>query len=301
MSSLIQPLRQQIISVEPFVPHTPQHLAEVRAFPSPLPDLVHEKLFKEYAALSDVTVWRINYESDGLKITGVVAMPVDAQETHPLIVYNRGGSREYGKLTLYTIMRNLVPWARKGYMVFASNYRGNDGGEGVEEFGGNDINDVLNLLAIARAHPAFDGKNAFMIGHSRGGMMTTLAVKHKANVNAAISIAGISDARQLVNHDMVRENVLKKLVPGYSEAPDVTLAVRSSLLWPEDITVPLLLLHGDNDKDVHVNDSVKLHEAITETGGTSELFIYPTGSHALVRTWDDVMARSFAWMERYSL
>ena len=299
MSALLKVLPPRIISAGPFVPHTPEHLAAVRAFPSPLPDVVHEKLFKDYDALSDVSVYRIVYESDGLKITGLAVLPNDTQVAHPVLIYNRGGSREYGKLTLYTVMRTLVPLARKGYMVFASNYRGNDGSEGTEEFGGRDVNDVLNLLSIAREHPAFDGGNAFMIGHSRGGMMTTLSIKHGAKVNAAISIAGIADARELVNYQHIRENVLKSLVPGYHEDPEGTLSSRSSLLWPQAISVPLLLLHGDNDKDVHHSDSVNLHEAITAKNGTSELVIYPTGSHALVRTWDDVLVRSLAWMEQY--
>ena len=301
MSSLVTALPAAIISAAPFIPHTPQHLLEARVFPSPLPDAVHTKLQAEYEALTDVTVQRIIYESDGLKVTGVAVLPTVAKSSHPIIIYNRGGGREYGKLTLYTIMRSLVPFARAGYMVFASNYRGNDGGEGVEEFGGRDVNDVLNLLAIARNHPAFDGKNSFMIGHSRGGMMTTLAIKHGAPINAAISIAGIADARKLVNSPLLLENVLKPLVPGFLTSPEQALYERSSLLWPEKIISPLLLLHGDADKDVSVNDSIELQDAMERAGKTSELVIYPSGSHALVRSWDDVMARSSAWLEKYSV
>jgi len=300
MNNLITALPPAIISATSFIPHTPQHLLEARVFPSPLPDVVHAKLFKEYEELSDVTVSRIVYESDGLKVTGVVAMPMETKLAHPILIYNRGGSREYGKLTLYTIMRSLVPFARRGYMVFASNYRGNDGGGGREEFGGKDLDDVMNLLAIARAHPSFDGKNAFMIGHSRGGMMTTMAIKLGAKINAAISIAGISDARKMIGHQKVREEMLKALVPGYHDDPQSALIERSAVLWPEAITVPLLLLHGDNDQDVSYEDSIALNDAIKSAGGTSELVIYPSGSHALVRSWDDVMARSSAWMEKYT-
>ena len=42
----------------------------------------------------------------------------------------------------------MVNMARWGYVVVASQYRGNDGGEGREEFGGADVNDVLNLLPV---------------------------------------------------------------------------------------------------------------------------------------------------------
>jgi dipeptidyl aminopeptidase/acylaminoacyl peptidase len=216
-------------------------------------------------------------------------------------VYNRGGSRDYGKLTVLNVLRSMVPFAQAGYLVFASNYRGNAGSEGHEEFGGDDVRDVLRLLEIARSHGRFDGKNAFMAGHSRGGMMTCMAVKQGAQVNAAISIAGIGDARKLVDYPNILNNVLKPLVPGFADDPEAALALRSAVLWPEAIGVPLVLLHGDNDKDVHVSDSIALQAAIRAAGGVAELVVYPGGSHALVRSWSDVVARSLAWMERYSV
>ena len=290
-----------ILSAKRFVPHTLEHLTQKRVFPNPLPLTAYAKMLEDYEGLSGVEVWDITYESDGLVITGVMAVPKALGKAHKVMVYNRGGSREYGKLTVLNVLRSMVPFAKEGYVVFASNYRGNAGSEGVEEFGGADVRDVLRLLAIAREIPMFDGKNAFMIGHSRGGMMTELALKAGAEVNAAVAIAGIGDARKLVDYPNVLNNVLVPLVPGFAEDRQTALEARSAVLWPEAIRVPLLLLHGDNDKDVNVSDSVALHGAIQAIGGVSELVIYPGGSHALVRNWDDVVARSLAWMEAYSV
>jgi len=230
-----------------------------------------------------------------------MALPQEISEKHGLVVYNRGGSRDYGKLTLLNVLRSMVPFVRAGYLVFGSNYRGNAGSEGVEEFGGRDVGDVLRLLEIARAHPAFDGKNAFMVGHSRGGMMTHMALREGAQVNAAVAIAGIADARKLVEYPNLLTHVLIPLVPHFASHRQAVLEARSAVLWPEAITVPMLLLHGDNDKDVHVSDSTALNDAIKACGGISDLVIYQGGSHALIRNWDDVVARSLAWMETYSV
>jgi dipeptidyl aminopeptidase/acylaminoacyl peptidase len=302
MSALLSAMPPRILSLEPFTPHTLEHLTQARVFPSPLPEPAYAKMLKEYESLDDVSVHEMVYDSDGLKITGLVAMPSQATGAHPVLIYNRGGSREYGKLTLLNVLRSMVPFAQAGYMVFASNYRGCAGSEGREEFGGSDTHDVLNLLDIARSHDAFDGRNSFMLGHSRGGMMTTLAIKHGAPLNAAISIAGIADARKLVHSTQLLENILKPNVPGFKENPEKALSERSAIDWPGAlIRVPLLLLHGDNDKDVHFSDSVRLDEAIRQAGGTSEVVIYPTGSHALIRSWDDVVSRSLNWMERYRI
>lgn len=295
----LPPLPAGFIHAEPFTPHTLEHLNEARVFPSPLPELAYAKLLAEYEALQGVEVLDIAYESDGLRVTGLAALPSRLGAAHPVIVYNRGGSREYGKLTLLNVLRSMVPFAQAGYLVFASNYRGNAGSEGREEFGGADLADVLNLLTLARAHPAFDGRNAFMIGHSRGGMMTTMAIRAGASVRAAISIAGIADARNLLKSENLRERVFKPLVPGFSEAPEPVLQARSSLLWPEAICVPLLLLHGDQDKDVDVSESIALHAAIERAGGVAELEVYAGGSHALLRHWPQVLERMHGWLDRH--
>lgn len=290
----------QILSSEPFVPHTLEHLTKARVFPSALPEDAYNKMLAEYEAVHDVTTSRITYSSDGLKVTGIMAAPVNLlHEAHPILIYNRGGSREYGKLTLLSAMRSMVPFAKKGYLVFASNYRGNDGGEGQEEFGGNELNDIFNLLDIAKSHPAFDGRNVYMLGHSRGGMMTYLAMRRGVKINAAISIAGIADARVMVQSPLMVEHVMVPLIPHYKERGGQALIDRSALCWPQDLKQPLLLLHGTGDKDVPYSQSVELAEKLRELDRTCSLHLYEGGSHALIRFWDDVLARCNEWMERF--
>ncbi len=289
-----------ILSAERFVPHTLQHLIDVRAFPNPLPEVAYNKMLVEYEAISDVSVQRIVYDSGGLKVTGMMALPPDMQPgKHPVLIYNRGGSREYGKLTVLSALRSMVPYARRGYLVLASNYRGNDGSEGKDQFGGDDVNDVLNLLELAKQNPAWDGRNAYMIGHSRGGMMTFMALRRGAEVNAAVAIAGVSNAHVLAREQPMIDRVLVPLIPGYEADPQGQLSARSPIDWPQDVNVPVLVLHGDNDKDVAFEASVAIFEALRAQGKVTELKIYPGGNHALLHMWDEVVADCFAWMERF--
>jgi dipeptidyl aminopeptidase/acylaminoacyl peptidase len=287
-----------VISRTPFIPHTLAELTEQRVFPKPLPEVFYDQMLADYAKLSDVNVSRITYQSDGLTINGLMALP-GTVTSHPVMIYNRGGSREYGKLTLLSVMRSMVPFARAGYMVFASNYRGAEGGEGMEEFGGKDVNDVLNLLALAQNEPGFDGKNRFMLGHSRGGMMTYLAMKHGAKLNAAIALAGMADVGGISRAPHMEEKVFRRLIPNYDRAKEALLRERSAIYWPEKITAPLLMLHGDKDEAISPDESIALSQKLSALGKPNELHIYPGANHALVRVWDDVVARSLAWMERY--
>jgi len=296
------PLPAGILHAEPFVPHTLEHLVEARVFPNPLPQAAYARMLEEYAALEGVSARRITYASDGLAVTGLAVLPeVVTPGAHPVLIYNRGGSREYGKLTVLSVLRSMAPFARAGYLVFASNYRGNDGGEGREEFGGADIHDVLNLLDIGQAHMGFDGRNRFMIGHSRGGLMTMLASRLGAPLNAAVAIAAVSNAHTLARQQPMIERVLLPLIPDYAANPQAALSRRSPIDWPQEIQAPLLLLHGDADKDVSSSESVALYEALQREKKLSELVVYPGGNHALLRHWDEVLTRCFGWMERFKV
>jgi len=51
------------------------------------------------------------------------------------------------------MLGRIATW---GYVVAASQYRGNAGGQGKEEFGGADVDDVLNLIPLLESLPQAD-------------------------------------------------------------------------------------------------------------------------------------------------
>src|SRR5207247_311744 len=93
-----------------------------------------------------------------------------------------------GKIDTPNIL-DFYELASHGFVILASQYRGNDGGEGREEFGGADVNDVINLLSIAASLPDADPKNVFLYGLSRGGMMTFLALQRGDDEEVPVSQA----------------------------------------------------------------------------------------------------------------
>ncbi len=64
------------------------------------------------------------------------------------------------------------------------------GGEGREEFGGADVDDVLNLIPLLGSFPQADTSRIGMYGRSRGGMMTYIALTKTDRIAAAIVDAG---------------------------------------------------------------------------------------------------------------
>src|SRR5688500_10771616 len=134
--------------------------------------------------LKKVITYGITYQSDGLKVKGYLVMP-KAKGIYPCIIYNRGGNRDGGALTDGQTGRIMAEVASWGYIVVGSQYRGNMGGEGKEEFGGSDVNDVLNLIPLLANFQQADTSRIGMYGWSRGGMMTYLALTKTKRIKAA--------------------------------------------------------------------------------------------------------------------
>jgi dipeptidyl aminopeptidase/acylaminoacyl peptidase len=263
----------------------------------------YDQLLVRLAALRGVEISRISYVSDGLKVTGLEVLPTTfaAGEKGPLILYNRGGSRDYGSLSVPQILSLMAPMAlRLGAGVLASNYRGNGGGEGREEFGGADVRDVLRLIEIGKQQPWWDGKHVFMLGWSRGGMMTYLALKAGAPVNAAAVGAGITDLFEgALARPTMEENVFKKLIPDYATAREDALAARSAVRWPEKLTVPLLLLHGDSDRKVNISHARDLHAALVALGKDTKLVEFQGGGHGLMSENAAVIDEVVGWFNAH--
>ena len=252
--------------------------------------------------LSGVSVSAITYNSDGLSITGLEVLPtLTAGEKIPLMIYNRGGSGDYGMLSAGQVIGLMAPFAQRMRLgVLASNYRGNGGSEGREEWGGADVHDVLNLLELGKQQPWWDGKNIFMLGWSRGGMMTYLALKHGAVVNAAAVGAGAADlAAGAIFRPVMEEKIYTHFIPNFAARREEAMRERSAVCWPEKINTPLLLLHGDADDRVHVNEARRLYAQLKALDKTVRYVEYAGDNHGLKQHWKQWVDEVLTWFETY--
>ncbi len=251
--------------------------------------------------LTAVNVYRISYRSDGLKVKGFLAEPAKAGH-YPSIIYNRGGNREFGKIGPGQLLFYVVNIARWGYVVVASQYRGNDGGEGQEEFGGADVNDVLNLLPVLGQVPSADTTRIGMFGGSRGGLMTYLSLTRTTRIKAAVVLAGMTDAkRSIAERPEMGTEVYAQLMPGYAVDRDSVLATRSPVQWAEKIcpNTPILILHGTADWRVSPREAMDMAERLYELKRPFRIALFEGGDHGLseFRKEADQATRDF--LDRY--
>jgi len=259
------------------------------------------KLQEKFQYLNGVTIEKITYESDGLKVKGYLVQPKD-KEKHPCIIYNRGGNKEFGKLSTKKAVFILARVASWGYVVAASQYRGNDGGEGKEEFGGKDVNDVLNLIPLFDNLKTTDTTKMGIYGWSRGGMMTYLALTKTNKFKAAVVGGGLSDLRSWIKtrKDTI-ESVYYKNIPNYAENKSKAINDRSAIYQVENISknTPVLMVHGTADWRVVPEMALDLSKAFILNKIPHRLVLFEGGNHGLSEFNSEVNDLAKQWFEDY--
>lgn len=250
--------------------------------------------------LAVATVQPVVYASGGLKVSGYLATP-KAPGPHPAIIFNRGGNREFGAFTDEGAVHVLAKFASWGYVAVASQYRGNGGSEGEEQFGGSDVDDVLNLIPLLEHLAQVDAKRIGMIGWSRGGMMTYLALARTDRIRAAVLEAAITDLAATLRDRPEMEDVVRDLVPNFEDDRETQLTARSAIRWPEKLNhrTALLLLHGTADWRVDPRQSLAMAAALLAAKHPFRLVLYEGGDHGLSDYRGEAEAAERAWLDHY--
>ncbi len=253
--------------------------------------------------LQNTIVENISYNSDGLKVKGYLAYPKDTSKKYPCLIWNRGGYGDNGAIDIFNARGMFGNIANEGYVVFASHYRGNFGSEGLDELGGEDVNDVLNLIPLAD-ELEFTDKNIWgMEGWSRGGMMTYLSLaKSKVNFKAVMIVGGVSNLHCSEKDSPYIKLVSEKIFPGLPvekfsgecEKRSVTSFINK---LPKD--THYLLLHGTADESVAPMDTINLAGEFQKENLHYRLVMFEEGDHFLRKHRKEVSELRKMWFKKY--
>ncbi len=229
-----------------------------------------------------------SYLVDGNTVKGYAISPKNRTLSKlPVLVYNRGGNGDFGGVVFGKMMLDLFPISSQGFIIIGSQYRGTFSRDTKvqDEFGGSDVKDVTELLTYIPKVRGADPNKIGMFGASRGGMETFLALKESKKIKAVAVIASPTNLfKGLVNRPEM-ENVFKNRIPNYEKNKPEELRRRSVIKWVDELpkNVPILLLHGDNDKRVSVDHSVELAKELEKHNIPHRLVLYPGDNHGLFK------------------
>ena len=245
-----------------------------------------------------MTAHRFTYTSERHAVVGYIVVPKKHSSQMPTIVYNRGGSGEFGSIRIgWLFSGTIAALARAGYVVIASQYSGVAGGEGVDEMGGSDLHDVINLKKIIAKLSFCDIKKIGMYGFSRGGIMTYRTLQKTRWVRAAAIVSGPTD---LIFQETYRPEMKKHFQEMFGGSREEKIK-RSVVYWYKEIprAIPLLVLCGMADWRVDPREAFRFAEKATGHFHDFKLIAYPRGTHALEEYETQVDQEIVNWFDAF--
>lgn len=240
------------------------------------------KIGDAFEGASTVKTYNVRYKSDDCEVVSYISIPnkcLENKEQYPCIIYNRGGNRNYGANRPIDIAAMAASFDK---IVFASQYRGNAGGTGKEEFGGADLQDVIKLIDLCEEFSFVDMNNLYMVGVSRGGMMTYMAAREDERIKKAAIISGISDLFMWYEERIdMRNGLSKEFIGGTPEELSEEYEKRSATYWADELKCPVLIIHSKLDERVSYKQAEKMVECLKEAGIEHKFITYEDDVHGL--------------------
>jgi len=167
-----------------------------------------------------------------------------------------------------------------------------------------DVEDVAAGIHAATANGWGDPDRIVVMGGSAGGFTVLNVLASEPGLCAAgVDLYGVADLFALAEVDYRYEaHYTHSLVGPLPDAADA-YAARSPVNRAEAITDPLLVLQGDQDEVVPLDQSTQMVDRLTQLGRTVELHVYEGEGHGWGRhaTVVDELTRTEAFLDRHVL
>jgi dipeptidyl aminopeptidase/acylaminoacyl peptidase len=265
--------------------------------------LAEDRLPKDFPAAQLVTPRAVSYTAeDGITVHAQLFERPGGSAKRPAIVYVHGGPPRQMLLgwhysdyysNAYAMNQYL---ASRGFVVLSVNYRLGIGygyefhrppGAGAQ--GAAEYRDIKAAGLYLRSLPQVDPARVGIYGGSYGGFLTALALGRNSDIFAAgVDIHGVHD---FTSGDSGAGSALQAAMQRGSarfEATDRDKA--QEIAWQSSPvssvgtwTSPVLLIHGDDDRNVRFSQTVDLARRLAKQGVPFEELIIPDDTHHWMR------------------
>ncbi|PLT29258.1 alpha/beta hydrolase family protein [Peribacillus deserti] len=234
-------------------------LCTKQRFPSPNPE---------------IEMFLITYWSEGLRVKGLLAEP-KGNGPYDGFLYLRGGIKNVGKVR----PARIAQFASEGFVVFAPFYRGNQGGEGDEDFAGEDRQDAVNGYQVLKEWPKTATARIHIFGFSRGGVMALLTAIECPAAASVVVWGGVTDMALTYVERTDLRRMMKRVIGGTPVKFPERYKFRTPLYEVEKIHCPVLIIHGEEDHNVSIEHAYRLEKRLKEVGRQAETWYFTGFTH----------------------
>lgn len=269
--------------------------------------IAEETLPADFPAAKLVVPEQVTFSStDGLKIHGQLFLPPGAKagEKLPTVIFSHGGPMRQMLLGWHNMYyyHNAYGFnqylASRGYAVLSVNYRlgvgygrgfrqaKNGGGRGASEY-----QDIVAAANFLRARNDIDRSRIGLWGGSYGGFLTAMGLARNSDLFAAgVDIHGVHDWAVRFSEG------------GGADREVIRIARESSPISSvEKWKSPVLLIHGDDDRNVAFSQTIELVRRFRELKVEHELIVFPDEIHdfLLHRHWLEIFRASAGFLDKH--
>jgi dipeptidyl aminopeptidase/acylaminoacyl peptidase len=214
---------------------------------------------------------------DGLRLTGYLTLPKNADKRKlPLVLLPHGGPFDVTNEWFFDTDAQFL--ASRGFAVLQINFRGSDERginfleAGYREFGGKIIDDLVDGMKWANTQPELDTTRACVYGWGFGGYAALmLPVREPAMFKCAVGFSGMyhlrSRYKQANSAGDKQENARLVKRMGNDAA---LLDAQSPSLLARRIRIPVMLVHGSNDRTNPIEQAKWMRDALKDVGNPAE-------------------------------
>jgi dipeptidyl aminopeptidase/acylaminoacyl peptidase len=260
--------------------------------------------------LGDVRPFRWTNPADGTRLSGVLVTPPDYRpgQQYPTITHLHGGPHFHWGLGW---LGDWHDWAQllatNGYVVFLPNPRGSTGRSWefasaiIHDLGGVDVQDVLSGVDALIAAGIADEDRLGVGGFSYGGFLTAATITQTPRFRAAIVAAGITNLGSFVLTPGNGPGWAVSFFPDHIFNAPESYQRRSPQAHVRKVTTPTLVLHGEQDPRIRVDQAWEFYNSLRLLGVATQLVVYPRAGHGISERAHqiDYLSRILGWYDQH--
>jgi dipeptidyl aminopeptidase/acylaminoacyl peptidase len=190
-----------------------------------------------------------------------------------------------------TFMPRVAYWRAQGWNVLVPDHRGSTGhGRAYQQalrglWGVLDVSDIVDVIAHAHSHGWGSPANTAIVGSSAGGFTAlVVAASSRSLVAAVVAAYPVTDLLDLADRSHRFERHYTDSLVGALPAAEMVYRDRSPVNHADRLTgTPILVLHGDSDPVVPIEQSRAFVGRCVAAGGDAELVVYEGEGHGFRR------------------